>query len=132
MPNSLGILPYDFNKKYFSKIFLKLFALQGAPLSRFVKFCPSFCKFIMSSYYAEKIRKHLHKYFHMSFVCSEEGFTSKKKTHKKRYKEEKPERSRDSFWKMFQKLLALQATRSSFQICKIFPSFCNFIEFILR
>jgi len=72
-------------------MFQKLLALQGAPLSRFEKFCPRFCNLILSSYYAEKFRKHLHKKFHMSFVSSQGGVTKKK--HGKRYKEEKPGRS---------------------------------------
>ncbi len=37
---------------------------------------------LLSSYYAEKFWKHLHKYFDMSFVSSEGG-TSKRKTQKK-------------------------------------------------
>ena len=40
------------------------------------------CNFILSLYYAEKFWKHLHKYFHMSFICRQGG-TSKKKTQKK-------------------------------------------------
>jgi len=49
-------------------MFEKLHALQGAPLSIFAKFCYSLWEFILSSYYAEKFWKHLHKYFHMLFV----------------------------------------------------------------
>jgi len=63
-------------------MFQKLLALQSAPLSRFAKFCPSICSFILSWHCAEKFRKHLHKYFHLSFVSSQGG-TSKKKTQKK-------------------------------------------------
>ena len=63
-------------------MFDKLLALKGAPLSRFAKFSPSLCNFIVISYCAEKFQKHLHKYFHMSFVSSQGG-TSKKKTQKK-------------------------------------------------
>ena len=63
-------------------MFHKLLALHGAPLSKFAKFFPSFCNFILSSYYAEKFRKHLHNYFHMLFVSSQRGI-SKKKTQKK-------------------------------------------------
>jgi len=59
-------------------MFQKLLALQGAPHSRFAKFCPSFYNFILSSYYAEKFQKHLHKKFYMSFVSSQGG-TSKEK-----------------------------------------------------
>ena len=63
-------------------MFQKLLGLQGAPISRFAEFCPSFCKFILSSYYADMFRKYLHKYFHMSFVSSQGG-TPNKKTQKK-------------------------------------------------
>jgi len=75
----------------FWKMFHKLLALQGAPLSRFAKFCSIFCNFILSSYYAEKFWKHIHKYFHKSFVSSQ-GARPKRK-HRKRYKEEKQGRS---------------------------------------
>jgi len=63
-------------------MFLKLLGLQGAPLSKLAKFCPSFCNFILSLYYADKFQKQLHKYFHMSFVSSQVG-NPKKKTQKK-------------------------------------------------
>ena len=62
-------------------MFQKLFGLQGAPISRFAKFCPSFCNFNLISFYADKFRKHLHKYFHRSLVSSQGG-TPKKKTEK--------------------------------------------------
>jgi len=62
-------------------MFQKLLGLQGAPLSWFVKFYLSFCNFNLSSYYADKFQKHLHMYFHMSFVSSQGG-TPKKKTQK--------------------------------------------------
>ena len=63
-------------------MFQTLLAHQGAHLSRFAKFWPTFCNFIMSSYFAEKFRKHLQKYFHMLFVSSQWGM-SKKKIQKK-------------------------------------------------
>jgi len=63
-------------------MFEKLHALQGAPFSKIAKFCSSFCNFILSSYYVEKLQNHLHKYFHMLFVSYQRG-TSKKETQKK-------------------------------------------------
>jgi len=59
----------------------KLLRLRGAPFSRFAEFFSSVCNFIMSSYCTNKFRKHLQKYFHMSFVSSQGG-TPKKKTQK--------------------------------------------------
>ena len=46
------------------------------------EFLPEILQFYLSSYYAEKFQKHLHKYFHMSFVSCQGG-TSKKKRQKK-------------------------------------------------
>ena len=40
-------------------MFQKVLALQGAPLSRFEKFCSSFSNFILSSYDVEKFSKTL-------------------------------------------------------------------------
>jgi len=77
----LGFFHKISTRNYFWKMFPKIRALEVAPLSRFAKFCPSFCNFILNSYYAEKFWKHLHKYFHMSFY-SNQGSTSKKKTQK--------------------------------------------------
>ena len=77
----LGFFHKISTRNSFWKRFQKHVALQGAPLSRFVKFCPNFYNFILSSYCAKMFRKHLHKYFHLSFVSSQRG-TSKKKTQK--------------------------------------------------
>ena len=63
-------------------MFLKFLRLQGDSFSIFAKFCDSLCNFILSSYYASKFRKHLHKYFHMLFVSNQEGMP-KTKTQKK-------------------------------------------------
>jgi len=65
----------------FWKMFWKLLGLQGAPLSRLAEFCSKFCNFILSSYYPDNFWKHLHKYFHMSFLSSQEGM-QKMKTQK--------------------------------------------------
>ena len=42
-------------RNYIWKMLQKLLALKSAHLSIFVKFYPSFCNFIISSYYAEKL-----------------------------------------------------------------------------
>ena len=75
----------------FWKILLKYFGVQGPPLSIYAKFCPSFSNFILSSYYADKFRNHLDKYFHMSLYPVKEAHPKRK--HRKRYKEEKHWRS---------------------------------------
>ena len=73
----LGIFHKILARNSFWKMFQKLLSLEGAPLSRFAKFCPCFCNFIMSSYCAKKFWKHLYKNFHMSFLSCQ-GDRSKK------------------------------------------------------
>jgi len=78
-------------RNYFSKMFEKLHALQGAHLSILAKFCPTFCNFILSSYYTEKFKKS----YTSTFICClypvKEAHPKRK--HSKRNKEENQGRS---------------------------------------
>jgi len=84
----LGFFHKISTRNSFWKMFQKLLALQGAPLSRFAKFGTSFCNFILSSYYGEKF---IWK-FYSNLICFLYPIkeASPKRKHRKRYQEEKP------------------------------------------
>ena len=55
LPNSVEILTWNFRKNYFGRIFQKFCANQDYPLPKLVKFCPTFCNFILGPYCPKKI-----------------------------------------------------------------------------
>jgi len=72
----------------FGKKFQKFWALRGYPLSRFLKFDPSFSNFFQSSYYVEKFwKKFTHVLSYIFFLSSKDAHQKTK--HKKCYDEEK-------------------------------------------
>ena len=68
VPNSIQILMWNFRKNLlWDKFFGNFVKNQGYILAKFVKFRPTFCNFILGPYCVEKLRKNLHKYFHVLF-----------------------------------------------------------------
>ena len=65
VPNSVEILTWDFRKNYFGRIFRKFLANQGYPLSKLMKFRPTFGIFYSGSVLRWKAS---HKYFPMLFA----------------------------------------------------------------
>jgi len=78
----LGFLHRISSRNCFGKNFQKFHALQGCPRFSFVKFCPSFCNFILSSYYVDN-RKSYTSTFICFFLSSKEA--RPKKTQNKIY-----------------------------------------------